>query len=471
MVNHTGNNNTKQTVATGSILVVFAVYALFSQYVWVTLLAGAGLAIILTQLWKPYIPPVLLYLLMYHWVQVFGAVLYSDYLGIQFDEMYGAENVELLFYATLIQIAIMAIILARVFKVEFTPTLDYLKAEAAKLDTKKILTAYAVTTLIFPTLIAVTYNNASLNQLIQSFAVVRKMLLMMLIFLLFLKKTEFKNAIILILILEFLLSFVSYFSSFKDIIFYIIATYFTVYPSLKNKLVWRVGPLMVLLIMFMIFWSSVKDGYRTFLNQGSRKQEVAVSRGDALNYLLDKAGTFDADSFHTGAEVLLHRVQYMEQYGAVYGRVPSVIEHTNGSNLTTTATFLLTPRFIFDKKKILDPSSKTSYYTGKNFANAEMGTSISMGYFCDLYIDFGLWIMMIPLAIITFLIGRASNYIINNKNYNLLFTYSLFMGTILSLGTFESDIIFYLGTVRNYIVVMIVGNTLLFPWLNKNLLR
>ena len=59
------------------------------------------------------------------------------------------------------------------------------------------------------------------------------------------------------------------------------------------------------------------------------------------------------------------------------------------------------------------------------------------------------------------------SYIINSNKYNLIFTYSLFIGTILSCGTFESDIIFYLGSVRNYTVFMLLRNFLLFPYLNK----
>jgi hypothetical protein len=147
--------------------------------------------------------------------------------------------------------------------------------------------------------------------------------------------------------------------------------------------------------------------------------------------------------------------------------VPGFIPFENGKNITGTIEFLTMPRFLNPDKKILDPSSKTSYYTGKRFANAEQGTSISMGYFCDLYIDFGLWLMFIPLLVITFMIGKVSNYIINSDKYNLIFTYYLFIGTILSCGTFESDIIFYLGSVRNYTVFMLLGNFFLFPYLNK----
>lgn len=450
-------------------LLLFAsvAYGLFSQYLWVSVVGGISLAVIISQLWKPYIPPVLLYLFGYHWIQIFGSVIYADYLGKTLDVLYDSKEAEILVAATLGQLTLMASFLSRVFKPAFSPDLDTLKAAAEKLDTKKIITAYIVTTLIFPTLIAITYSNSSLNQLVQSFAVLRKVLLMMLIFTFFLKKTGYRNMIILIVVLEFVLSFVSYFSSFKEVIFFVVLTYLTVNPYFDNKLILRLIPIGIFLVFFMIFWSSVKGGYRAFLNQGSMKQEVRVSTGDAFDYLGEKATEFDTDSFKTGGEVLLHRMQYMQQYSTVYARVPDIIEHSNGENLSSTISFLFLPRFLNPNKSRLDPSTKTSYYTGRQYKNAEQGTSISMGYFCDLYIDFGILLMIIPLMIITFLIGKAANYIVNNKQYNLIFVYSLFIGIFLSMGTFESDIIFYLGSVRNYIVFMILGKIFIFAWLNK----
>ncbi len=458
---------TKNTAFVVPMMICFVVYSFFSQYLWLTIFAGIVLAIIITSLQKPYIPPVLVYLFGFHWLQVFSSISYADYLNQPMDIAFESKDLEYLFWVTMLQIGVMAMFLSRIYEVKFSPNLQLLKDAAERLNVKKVLYAYGIATLVFPTLIAVTYSSSSLNQVVQSFAVIRKVLLLMLIFIYFLKETKYKNTIIILIVLEFVLSFASYFSNFKEIIFFVVFVYLTVKPEVKGKQIMLLLPAGVLLLSFLIFWSGVKEGYRDFLNQGSRQQQVNVSKFQALDYLVDKSVTFDADSFQVGAEKLLHRLQYMQQYSSVYGRVPEYIPFENGKNITGTLEFLTMPRFLNANKKILDPSSKTSYYTGKRFANAEQGTSISMGYFCDLYIDFGLWIMFIPLLIITFMIGKVSNYIINSDKYNLIFTYSLFIGTILSCGTFESDIIFYLGSVRNYTVFMLLGNFFLFPYLNK----
>jgi hypothetical protein len=151
----------------------------------------------------------------------------------------------------------------------------------------------------------------------------------------------------------------------------------------------------------------------------------------------------------------------------VYKRVPEIIAFTNGSNLISTLLFLTTPRFLNPDKAVLDPSSKTSFYTGKAFANVQQGTSISMGYFADLYIDFGLLGMTIALVVIAFIIARTTKFLLNLNKYNLLFNYALLIAIILSLGTFESDITFFIGMMRNYLVMFIICNKYVFPRMNK----
>ncbi|OSZ82158.1 hypothetical protein CAP35_02500 [Chitinophagaceae bacterium IBVUCB1] len=418
---------------------------------------------------KQYVPPVLIYLFGVHWLQVFAAVLYADYNGKTLEQAFNTaeKNIDVLLIITMMQIGIMVYYLSRILKIENKPTLELFNEAAAKLDVKKLLLLYAVVTLVFPTLLAITRSNSSVNQLVQAFAVIRKVIMLMMIFVVLLRKTNYNNTIIILIVLEFVLSFVSYFSSFKEILLMAIFAYLTIKPKMQSKQLFRLIPVSIILLTFLIFWSGVKEGYRNYLNQGTRMQEVNVSTSDALNYLGDKVGQFNVDSFKNGTDKLIYRMQYMQQYITVYERVPDIIPHTNGGNLTGTINFLLMPRFLDPNKAILDPSSKSSYYTGKTFANAAQGTSISMGYFCDLFIDFGLWWMIIPLLGLTLMIGKVSNYIINSDKYNIIFTYSLFIGTILSLGTFESDIIFYIGSVINYAVFMLLGNFFLFPFLNK----
>jgi len=77
--------------------------------------------------------------------------------------------------------------------------------------------------------------------------------------------------------------------------------------------------------------------------------------------------------------------------------------------------------------------------------------------------------MFIPLILIGAFIGWGSNYLLRLKNYNPLFTYSIFIAIIISIGTVENDTLTFLGSIRNFIVLVIVGNWAIFPFLNKKL--
>ena len=94
-----------------------------------------------------------------------------------------------------------------------------------------------------------------------------------------------------------------------------------------------------------------------------------------------------------------------------------------------------------------------------------------MGYFCDLYIDFGLYIMFIPLILLYILIGIIYQKLITLRRYNIIFVYALTVGFFLSLGAFESDSLFFLGLIRNNLAFMVIGYYTFFKFLHKALVN
>jgi len=131
--------------------------------------------------------------------------------------------------------------------------------------------------------------------------------------------------------------------------------------------------------------------------------------------------------------------------------------------------FITTPRFLNPNKKILDPSLKTAKYTGREVATAEMGTSISLGFFADFYIEFGFAGMIIPLIFLFMALGLFCKRIFTNKNYNPIFNISMLIAIVTNIGTFESDLTYFLGILRNYVVVYFVCDIFIFKFLNTYL--
>jgi len=453
-------------------LILGLIYGLFSQYLLLSVEAGAVLSIIILLFWKPFVPASLLYFFMYQWLQVFMIVLYADYQGERIENFVDTNNRSgFLVLVSFIHVAVMALIASISWQKIKGSYYKLLKA-VLQIDTKKVLIAYLISTLIFPVLYTLTRPMPSLNQIIISLTVLRNVFIILLAFILFLKKDKLKVLIVIVLVSEFLLGFVSFFSSFKEVVLFVLLVYLTVNPKIKFGLIIKVLPLVTVLILALIFWSYIKPQYREFISGGAISgQFVYVSKTDALDYLWERAQTFNKDEINSGTMTLMDRVQAMRYYLEVYNRVPLIIPHENGKNLMSCLSFLLVPRFINSNKGILDPSSKLSYYSGKRYMNASEGTSIAMGYLCDFYIDFGVWGMFIPVIFVGLIIGWGINQIMKMKKLNTLFLYSLVMGTFLSMPTLENDIIFFLGAIRNFIVIFILGKWVIFPWINKSITR
>ena len=450
------------------MLLMFFLYGLLSQYFVLTITAGISAIVIFRYLWKPYVPPVLLFFISFHWLQVFASVLYADFMRQPIHALFGSLDSDFLFFMTFLHIIAMAFVIHRyvVGKGEVV-TLDILKEAAEKLNTRNVIIGYFVAAFIMPFLVSFSINSPSLYQLVLSFGIIKVMFAALLFFIFLLKKTKNKLLIIGILIFDFVMSFASFFSDFKTVLIMVMIVYFTVYPRVKRDTLYKIIPVALLLLIFFSFWSYVKGSYRDYLNQGSFQQVQKVSDAEALAYLFDKASDINLAALQDGAALFLSRVQYMERYSEVYARVPDEVPHTDGDELAYAAEFLLIPRFLNPDKGVKDASQRTSYYTGKRFSNASQGTSISMGYFCDLYIDFGLYVMFIPLIGIAAVFGLLYRKILDIKKYNLIYVYGLLIGTFLTMGTFESDTLFFLGVLRNNIAFLIAGYFTFFPWLNK----
>lgn len=452
-------------------LVLLLIYGFFSQYFFLSVVAGVVLTLIVQQFWKPYFPPALLYFFAFQWLQVFALVIYADYLNKPIEQIIETSNSQYLIAMTLIQLLFMSLASKIFFKKDGNSSQWSLLRGVLELDTKKILFGYLITSIIFPFLLISTRSNGTLNQLVQTFAILRNVFLILLAFILFIKRDPFRLVIIAIFIIEVLLGFASYFSSFKEVFLFLILVFLTVNHKIKTGLIIKALPIVALLFTFLVFWSHVKPEYRDFLNGGSRQQEVTVSKSDALNFLWKKTQTFGEKEFNSGVETLLNRLQAIGYYAEVYNRVPKVIRHTEGKIITESIEFVALPRFLTGNKGILDPSSKLSHYTGRDFKTAAEGTSISMGYLCDFYIDFGLWGMFIPVMLLGCLIGWMCSFLFGRNEYNMVLSYSLLIAISLGFATIESDIIFFIGVLRNTLVLLLLGKWVIFPAINRFIVK
>jgi hypothetical protein len=112
-------------------------------------------------------------------------------------------------------------------------------------------------------------------------------------------------------------------------------------------------------------------------------------------------------------EPLLTRVGYVDYFAAALDYVPWQREHEGGRLWWRSILHVLVPRALYPSKPWLPSDSElTSAYTGLILAGEEQGTSISMGYMAESYVDFGIYGMFLPVLLLGLLWGRIYTFFV-----------------------------------------------------------
>jgi hypothetical protein len=117
-------------------------------------------------------------------------------------------------------------------------------------------------------------------------------------------------------------------------------------------------------------------------------------------------GDMTPEKFATGAELLMYRLTYVYFFGEVIDTVPQYIPYERGALWGDAVYRALVPRLVDPTKSIIDDSERTSTYTGLTLIGADASTSISLGYMAESYIDFGPALMMLPIFLWGYAVGR-----------------------------------------------------------------
>lgn len=205
-----------------------------------------------------------------------------------------------------------------------------------------------------------------------------------------------------VIAIEVVIGFSGYFAEFKQIFLVAGVALLTLAP-LRWK---RVFPLLVgglaIALVLGIGWTSVKGSYRSALNQGDSNQAVTLGVAERWETLQTLAAAQSLDSMGESAISMMDRLSYVKFLAIVLNRIPDIQPHEGGEVWGAAVSHVLLPRIFFaDKPSLSSDSELTMRFTGLNLASGGEGTSISIGYVGDSYIDFG----VIGACLCFFLLG------------------------------------------------------------------
>jgi len=420
------------------------------------------LGIILYNLQRPFTPTIFTIIFIYHFLQISAWIWLCNYQGKDIN------------YKTLSSgYAILSAYIGLFFL--FGPIIHFqnklplltratLLKHANRLSIKKTLEIYIISFFVTNALGTIALGVSGLSQIILSFVNIKWFVFVLLGFQVILKN-KMKKEFYIIVAVEFLLGFFSFFSDFKTVIFFLAFILLTFLTRIYLRQL--ITAIIVLVAAFFLgaFWSSIKGEYREFLNQGSQTQNVLVSKNEALDKLLELSEKQDQSRFDEGVITLLDRLQYTYHLAKAMDWVPTKVPYQNGANWGFSVSYSLTPRILNPEKPNYEASSKTTKYTGIGYAGARQGVSVSLGYFADSYVDFGHYGMFLPLLIIGFLYGIFYFYFLRHSSSNFVFNYAVVAGAFMEFIAMEMDSTYFSGRFFATMLTFYMLKVFFFPWL------
>lgn len=450
------------TFSSGMILMLYFILgvSLFFESGLYILASLIALVLIIKLIWNIYNPGVLTFSYVFQWLQVFFFIVWMNQLGKPINGL--SKSGGIAFFLSMTGLVLMAattrLMLGKLTVYGFN---DF-KEAAKNINQRKLLVLYIFSTFFLSTIGFAFGALTGLAQFLVTIASLKWVFLLWLGSIIWINGTH-RYWLVFIVLYEFTVGLYSYFSSFKDVILYVTILSLTFITVIQFKQFARLVLIGLVLGGVLLTWSAIKGEYRTYLNQGSRQQQVSVSREEAFSKLYEQIGKLEYKEFDKAMVYTSYRIQYVYHFALAMDRVPTIIPFENGDVWLENITFVITPRFFFPNKKIYNASEKASKYTGKNFAGLKQGSSFSLGYFGDAYIDFGPIGMMIPLIMIALFTSMIYRIFYKMNSLNLLLRFAIINVSLYVFFTFESDGLFLFGRLLTDFLVFYLLARYVFP--------
>lgn len=337
-------------------------------------------------------------------------------------------------------------------------------------DTKKAVVFYAVFSLTSSiALKIITSFIRGLGQPMSTLLYFKWVLLFLIVNLSFLKN-EHKKAVLTIVLIEVLLGFTGYFSTFKDILILFPIIFITNQRIDNPKNVRQIILIAVLLFNLGVIWTAVKGPYREFLSGGQDRQVVTVSKIDALDKFTELATNVTSDDYSEGIKNMIKRFFFLEYFSATVNYIPQSAEHTDGKYWIGAIKHVFMPRLLFPDKESISDSEQTRELTGIDVSGTESGVSITTGYMAAAYADYGPIYMYIPIYLLGYLLGFIYKYFAT-KIDNPLWAYGFLIPMYFLFNIFSKNIVKISGYTFMYLIVFSLVIRYALPIVDRMLLK
>ena len=373
--------------------------------------------------WQSHEPPVLFVPLVLAWTAVSTKVFHADLLGITLREWHGGTALEQAVWLNLLGLLVIGFGI-RAIHTRSMFSRDHVFRDIIGLSVPRLFLAYLIAHAASLALDDVAFRLGGLSQLVLGMLHVRWALFVLLAIATLVQQREF-HLLLAAIILEISFGLLGFFSGFKDFVPFLAVAVLGVPFSLRS---WRMRFMAVGIIAVvaatLLFWIAIRSEYRAFLNQGTGQQVISVSLKSRATYIASEINSVNLSTLMDQLDPVMARMAYVDYFARSIEYVPDVVPHENGRMWLNGMLHVLAPRILFPNKPTLDDSQITRRYTGWLVPGAAQGTSINLGYVSESYIDFGPYLMFLPLFCVGMLFGgvfRLLSKLHDNKTVAVAF--------------------------------------------------
>lgn len=160
------------------------------------------------------------------------------------------------------------------------------------------------------------------------------------------------------------------------------------------------------LVALALFWTSVKFEYREIATGGGESQAIQTSMSDRAGYMLGRAAGAANIDWGLAAKALLERLAYVDITGLVINVDMASAEQQSMRQWRDGLGHIFQPRFLFPDKEVLSDTEVFIRLTKADvLENMRGGTSISVGYMAENYVDLGFPGMLIGVFAIGLIVA------------------------------------------------------------------
>ena len=378
---------------------------LLSENPALTSLGILAVPLLVSLLWRPGEPPILLACCLMQLLQVMTPVFDADLNGEPLESISQVPMHEQATWLSLVGVLAVAVGMRLALKHRLGSIAPQLEQELGGLNLPRVFMAFLASVALASVCGTLTWQLGGLGQLVLAVGSLKWAMLWILIAASVVQGRGYGFAAAALL-LEFGVGLLGFFATFKEAFFMLGIALFSVRRKLSGTVRFGMGVTTVGLICLMIFWQAVKIEYRAFLNQGAGDQAVRVSVEERIEKLKQLLEALDLAAFKKGMETLVERVGYTELFAATLQWVPANEPFAGGELWKGAVLHPLMPRLLFPNKAEINDSERARRFTGRTLSGSEEGTSIGIGYMAESYADFGEVLMFAPVFLLGYVIGH-----------------------------------------------------------------